>query len=361
VSVGGAHVPGHGQVGQHGAGHLDKSPAPTERPIALPVLPHRVPVELVFQDAWLVWRWAWDLARGRWTKPPSCARTGLRVGATDPAARCPFAAALAAYRAGGWDGLGFALSPDDPFVGIDLDKCRDPETGVLAPWAQDVVGPFRSYAEASPSGTGVRVWVKGSLAGLLGDGRMGTRRGPVEVYGGGRYLTVTGHALPGAPEVIRERQAALASLIARLIGPAFAESAAATSSSAVSPVFGDEEVLARARSARNGAKLAALFDSGDTGPYGGDDSAADLALCALLAFWTRDPAQIDRLVRRSALYRPKWNRPDYRERTIARALAGGASFDPGARPVRLVRSLPPARGGRPVVDLSVEEESARGR
>ena len=54
---------------------------------------------------------------------------------------------------------------------------------------------FDSYAEVSPSGTGVRVWVVGTLAGLLPSGKEGRRRGPIEVYDGGRYLTVTGHRL----------------------------------------------------------------------------------------------------------------------------------------------------------------------
>lgn len=160
---------------------------------------------------------------------------------------------------------------------------------------------------------------------------------------------------------IRDRQALLAVFVARLVGLATNRPTPSTSSLLASPALADEEVLARARAARNGAKLAALYDAGDTAPYGGDDSAADLALCALLAFWTRDPRQLDRLFRRSSLYRPKWERADYRERTIARALAGGASYDPvRSQPVRPVRAVPTSRGRRPVVDLSAEGV-ARGR
>ena len=55
--------------------------------------------------------------------------------------------------------------------------------------------------------------------------------------------------------------------------------------------------------------------------HGGDDSAADLALCNLLAFWTGcQPDRIDRLFRQSGLYRQKWERDDYRERTIRCAI-----------------------------------------
>ena len=64
---------------------------------------------------------------------------------------------------------------------------------------------------------------------------------------------------------------------------------------------------------------------GDTSGQGGDHSAADLALCPRLAWYTRDPDQLDRLFRRSGLYRPKWERADYRRRTLARVLGGSLS------------------------------------
>jgi putative DNA primase/helicase len=51
----------------------------------------------------------------------------------------------------------------------------------------------------------------------------------------------------------------------------------------------------------------------------------------MLAFWTGpDPERIDKLFRHSGLYRRKWERKDYRERTIARALEGRTEFyEPG--------------------------------
>jgi hypothetical protein len=84
----------------------------------------------------------------------------------------------------------------------------------------------------------------------------------------------------------------------------------------------DEEVIALCRKARNAAKFADLFDAGHTAAYDGDDSSADLALVSILAFYTQDEEQIDRIFSRSALYRPdKWGkRSDYRRRTIAKAL-----------------------------------------
>jgi len=84
-------------------------------------------------------------------------------------------------------------------------------------------------------------------------------------------------------------------------------------------------LLEKALAAKNGDKLRRLMD-GDTSEYGGDDSAADLALCSMLAFWADDTAQIDRIFRRSGLMRAKWDEKHgagtYGERTIEKALAG---------------------------------------
>lgn len=56
--------------------------------------------------------------------------------------------------------------------------------------------------------------------------------------------------------------------------------------------------------------------------HGDNNSVADLALVQMLAFWTQDHDQLDRLFRRSALNREKWeSRADYRERTITAALS----------------------------------------
>ena len=82
----------------------------------------------------------------------------------------------------------------------------------------------------------------------------------------------------------------------------------------------DEHILERARKAKTGARFRSLF-GGDTSNHGGDHSRADLALCSMLVFWTRDPEQIDRLFRQSGLNRSKWiERDNYRKGTIQKAL-----------------------------------------
>lgn len=53
---------------------------------------------------------------------------------------------------------------------------------------------------------------------------------------------------------------------------------------------GDEDtfrIIEALRGQKNGAKFSRLFDSGDISEYGGDDSAADCALCAMIALHLR--------------------------------------------------------------------------
>ena len=58
-----------------------------------------------------------------------------------------FEQALARYQQGGWQGLGFVFTAVDPYCGIDLDDCRDPQTGEIASWATQIVDALESYTE----------------------------------------------------------------------------------------------------------------------------------------------------------------------------------------------------------------------
>ena len=84
----------------------------------------------------------------------------------------------------------------------------------------------------------------------------------------------------------------------------------------------DTEIIAKAKAAKNGPEFERLM-AGDITGYG-SHSEADMALCSLLAFWTgNDATKIDQLFRQSGLYREKWERADYREKTISKACGNG--------------------------------------
>jgi putative DNA primase/helicase len=209
-------------------------------------------------------------------------------------------------------------------VGIDLDDCVDAE-GQPNERAAALIREFSSYTERTPSGKGFRILIEGTKpkgAGCRKNSVVGG--GGIEIYERGRYFTFTGDRTDGTPATIEARQEALDELCAKLWPPPPARPA--TTPSAYVAVADDRTLLDKARQAKNGAKFVALFDCGNTGGRGGDDSAADLALCNLLSFWCRgDDARIDRLFRQSALMRPKWDEPrgdrTYGAMTVDKAIA----------------------------------------
>jgi hypothetical protein len=97
-------------------------------------------------------------------------------------------------------GLMFVLKPTGGLAAVDLDGCRDPDTGELEPWAQDIIERADAFAEVSPSGTGVHIYVKGSVPQELTNGAEG-----VELYDN-RQMTVTGQRVAGTPDNAPERQ-----------------------------------------------------------------------------------------------------------------------------------------------------------
>jgi primase-polymerase (primpol)-like protein len=202
-------------------------------------------------------------------------------------------------------------------VAIDLDHCRDPATGTVELWAAGIVRTLASYAEASPSGTGVRVFVRGRLP------TEGRKKGSYENYETGRYVTVTGQRLEGTPASVESRQQQLEQVHAAIFGTPGASIPPAPAGYTPAPGLTDDELICRAGEARNGDKLRALWSGGaDAYPSA---SEADLALCRILAFWVGpDPERIDRLFRGSGRMRAKWDerrgRATYGQNTIRKAL-----------------------------------------
>jgi putative DNA primase/helicase len=274
-----------------------------------------LPAELRTRRRWVLWRY--ELRAGRLTKVPYTAvRPRNRAAVDDPATWSGFEVVLAAFLAGHGDGIGIVLG--NRLIGVDLDHVRDAQTGVLDAVAVDILREIDSYGEISPSWTGVHVLAVGALP----PGRR--RHGNVEMYDGGRFFTVTGRHVARTPRTIEERTAVLAVLHARLF-PAPAASPRCMSARSPASVGDDATLLARAHAARNGAKFAALW-RGDATGYP-SPSEADLALCAMLAFWTAgDAGRIDRLFRASGLMRPKWDEVrgahTYGAATIACAVRG---------------------------------------
>lgn len=106
---------------------------------------------------------SWSEINGR--KAPINSKTGTSASTKDPrtwSTRAVAEAHVARHGVKHASGIGVMLTALRHWSGwrlaaIDLDGCRGPVTGNLAPWAAPVVDRFGSYAEVSPSGTGVHV------------------------------------------------------------------------------------------------------------------------------------------------------------------------------------------------------------
>ena len=157
--------------------------------------------------------------------------------------------------------------------------------------------------------------------------------GVLEIYDRRRYFTISDRGV-GAPS---DRQRELDRVVDELLPATGKEVNQSGARAAVA--LDDQELLDRMFASRRGADIRALYEGA-----GRDASAGDLALCNHLAFWFGgDPERIDRVFRSSGRMRDKWERADYRERTIDRALAGRSDC---YAPPRRSRSQPRARPRR---------------
>jgi hypothetical protein len=170
-------------------------------PERFPFYPEHVPEELKLGRFWV----CCDAE-----KVPLVPWENNGASSTDPATWRHFDEALAAFDAypARYAGLGRVITDEDDYVGVDFDDVRDKKTRELSPIAMEALGELDSYTEVSPSGTGVKVWIKGDLE------RSHVKEG-LEVYARGRYFTTTGEFLPQFSLEIRDRTSEIRALVER--------------------------------------------------------------------------------------------------------------------------------------------------
>lgn len=284
---------------------------------------------------WCVWQ---KTQEGK--KTPINPRTGGGAMANEPSTWTDFDTAYESKVAR--DGFGFFMGGG--YAGIDLDACID-SNGELSDMAGKIVQRMDTYTEKSPSGRGLHILCRVS-DGLTLEGQHGRRKdtsgGKIEIYCGAHYLTITGNVY-GAEKPIEFRENELLEVYREYFSNTRENDVKKQrvdwpQGQNVSGTTGNEsdaELLQyMLDSPNNGAKIRKLF-SGDISGYTRTDkdgnmhddySAADLALCNYLAYYTRhDAGQMDRLFRQSGLMRPKWDErhgaQTYGEMTIAKAIS----------------------------------------
>ena len=326
-----------------------------------------IPSELRALNQWVCWQY--ENRNGKRTKAPIDAKSNgklLYAKSNDQATWSDFDAALATCEIHPeLAGIGFCFAPGDGLTGIDLDHVFFPDTGELRPEAAEILAKFKgTYAEISPSGTGLRLFVYGKPR------RSGKNVGKakwLEVYShpSSRYLTVTGNHWTGNAPAVTEQQTALDWLHGRFMkstGEDRKPPVDAKPGPADPPNLDDAALLEKARAARNGVEFERLW-CGDTSGHGGDESAADLALCNLLSFWTgADSNRIDRLFRQSGLMRPKWDskrgETTYGAATVAKAINSTRETYSGRKPRGAARKAPERaadEGEKPLIQIEPGE------
>jgi len=197
------------RAGANGAGH-DRHVGSGK--IDAAIVPHsaakgHLPTELLKFKRWVPWRFD-----GEGNKVPL-------VRWSDPANWSSHDAARS--RAPKIGGVGIVFNGDG-LGGVDLDACRDPETGEIAEWARELIAEFDSYTEISPSGTGVKIFAFGAMPKLPRNvlpmpGETIKGKAPqIEAYVADRFFTVTGNTLPGTPVEVRGAAKAWLRLYQRL-------------------------------------------------------------------------------------------------------------------------------------------------
>jgi len=282
----------------------------------------RFPKELIEKKIWVCWRLEPNKDGGKDRKVPYNPATGKPAKSNDPTTWGLYAQAQDAFDHYGYTGVGFMFEQSSGYVGVDIDHCYDQEKNEFNDVARAVMGKQPTYMEFSPSGTGIHLLFKGTKP----SGGCKNSACGIEMYDGGRYFTVTGRKIDGAPDEIAEDNGTLAWIHETFVSKAKKQRTNKSRRTASGEPLTDEQVLEKAMTAGDNGAFADLFNGKWEGRYG-SQSEADMALSLKLAFWTgKNAEQMDRLFRQSKLYREKWDKAHrsdgttYGQETIAKAV-----------------------------------------
>jgi hypothetical protein len=151
-----------------------------------------VPAAMKAVHQWV--RWNLETRHGKQTKVPYQIN-GELASSDKPEQWASYQAATTDANIDQTKGVGLMFA--DGFAGIDLDGCRNPETGDITPWAESIIDKIEgAYVEISPSGTGLHIFVRGVVPGADKkfnlNPAVGYGKAAIEIYDSKRYFTVTG-------------------------------------------------------------------------------------------------------------------------------------------------------------------------
>lgn len=283
--------------------------------------------ELKSQPVWICWNFREK--DGRKTKVP-CAASGDKTGTNDEYRDTwvTFDEAKAAAAEKHYSGVGFVIPEGYFFLDIDHKPLDDP-------YVVKMLERFGSYAEKSVSGEGIHIYGKCDFSKVpteMKDDKLKLNRkyytknpnNGTELYIGGltnRFAVFTEDVIQN--ESLKEcTNAILVTLNKDMLRDKPDPHAKREQLARQVTEQNAQIVIDGLLHQKNWEKFYQLFEEGDISTFG-SQSEADLALCTMIAFRTGErPELIDSVFRKSALYREKWERDDYREDTIRKAIAG---------------------------------------
>jgi putative DNA primase/helicase len=273
------------------------------------------PAELKSLGQWAVYRTYLDKESGKHKKVIISPVTSRFSMSNDPMTWADYAQAKQYCEKYRYNGLVFALQAGITF--IDLDHAADKATGeIISPEAKRLLELLpETFCERSVSGTGIHILLKGSLP---SDALKRNDAKGIEMYDTRRFVCMTGNPLNGCTE-LKDYSDKIAQIVYEFVG----RRQPPREYTVIPAVQSDTDLITQITNSKQGTKFQSL--------YGGDilrypsHSNADSALIFMLAWWTQDPNQIDRIYRSSGLMREKWDSRrgavTYGEQLIGEALS----------------------------------------
>lgn len=288
--------------------------------------PANVP-EALKRQKWAVWRAEPKPEPGKYNKAPRNPKTGIKMGASDPDNFGSFDEAVKTLESGRFSGIGPVLD-GNRIAAIDID---DAQTTLKAnPAVEAWLKKARqagAYCEVSPSGKGLRLFVRGKLPGK------GRNCNPLEIYDDVRFMTFTGERWDGFGTEVIEGQELVDEFLALLPDEKKPVDLSLSLSSRVGAMSFNElpdALLKRMKVAIRNSDVSEVnfrkLINGDKSDYNGNPSEADFHFVRHLAECGFTPDECDMAMRVSGLMRDKWDSPrgnsTYGANTITNAFSG---------------------------------------
>lgn len=157
-----------------------------------------IPFALKSIDQWVLWK-AEPRPGGNGTNKVPYQCNEQKASSTNPETWADFSSVMASLDddESGFSGAGFAVRAENGILVLDFDHVRNAYTGDIDEVVLGAVRYLGTYAEVSPSGTGIRIIGYGTLDRAI---TSKTLQGWVT----GRFVTITGHHLDGVPSNLHQ-------------------------------------------------------------------------------------------------------------------------------------------------------------